>query len=328
MPKCSTNKGATSQKNITIEALQEQLAFMLAAFDRLPHPVFVKDSELRFVFINKAYEDFFNVKAEQFLFKTVLDAEYLPLKEREAFHIEDGKMLEGGVPKQYEWTFSTSNGNTTQTMYWCSGFSVGGQRGIIGTIVDISTQHNIQELLQDHLVSLIKNKRKVEALSHTDELTQLPNRRMFNQRFQQLENKFIVERQLFSMLLIDLDDFKRINDVYGHGVGDQVLQNFAKLMRNICRADDVPARIGGEEFAILLPERGKEIAKGVAARLLRAARDPKNAVPACGPVTCSIGICEYNKEENEQAFYERTDKALYHVKQNGKNNYYVAPDEE
>jgi diguanylate cyclase (GGDEF)-like protein len=166
---------------------------------------------------------------------------------------------------------------------------------------------------------------EVRRQATTDELTHLVNRRRFIEALEtELERAKMFDSPL-SVILADLDDFKRINDAYGHHGGDLALTSFGQLLRSQVRDFDVPARLGGEEFAILLPQTRAEAAAVVAART----RDSLAATPM--PVseqhtvrlTASFGIAESGPEQTSDELLRRADDALYAAKRSGKNRYVV-----
>lgn len=162
----------------------------------------------------------------------------------------------------------------------------------------------------------------VSRLSTSDALTGLYNRRYFlSLADQELKRTRRYERP-FSIMLMDLDHFKQINDDHGLQVGDEVLSQVAQVLHNNLRDTDVLARYGGEEFILLLPETGLSEALGVAGRLLYTLRG-NNCQTSAGPlsVTMSIGVAGILEEETVSLdqLLERADKALYQSKKNGRN---------
>jgi len=162
---------------------------------------------------------------------------------------------------------------------------------------------------------------RARMLSLTDELTSLPNRRAFMRRMDDEVSR--VKRYGFplSLVLIDIDHFKQVNDKYGHAAGDTVLRVYAEKILSIFRHHDMIARYGGEEFAVLLPNTDLE---GV----LRALDKVKSTVPkvqckvgdfAIQAPTFSAGITEYRAPETPTQFIERADHALYRAKRLGRN---------
>ncbi|MBW8192514.1 sensor domain-containing diguanylate cyclase [Neiella marina] len=166
------------------------------------------------------------------------------------------------------------------------------------------------------------HKLQAEAeLSMIDSLTQLKNRRYIEQCSAQLAEQ--VESGVeYWLLLIDLDDFKQINDKHGHVVGDQVLQELATILKNECRSVDVAARWGGEEFVIITNVINQRMALIIAERIRRTfAKQVSQANGNQVPHTLSIGLAKWDAAGN-QTFshcFEQADQALYHAKQNGRN---------
>jgi len=163
---------------------------------------------------------------------------------------------------------------------------------------------------------------EVRALATTDPLTGLPNRRHFNER---LHDEFgrmqRYEGPPASLVMFDLDHFKQVNDRYGHAGGDLLLCEFARRMRQDIRKVDTPGRLGGEEFAILMPGTRPEEAAAFAERLRRAL-EGTTLESDKGPIraTVSIGISVLGKEdETPECALNRADQALYRAKEAGRN---------
>ena len=154
-----------------------------------------------------------------------------------------------------------------------------------------------------------------------DHLTGAPSRRAF---FEMAERELARARRHgngMGLLLVDADHFKRINDTYGHGVGDQVLRDLVARAREEIRKIDYFARLGGEEFGVLLPDASFETARAVAERLRAALDRPANRVPG-GPspaYTVSIGLALLEKGEDFAGLMRRADAALYAAKEGGRN---------
>ena len=161
----------------------------------------------------------------------------------------------------------------------------------------------------------------MRLLSLTDELTNLPNRRAFMRRLEDEVSR--VQRHGFplSLVLIDLDYFKRINDLRGHSAGDEVLRCYAAEILSIFRHHDLVARYGGEEFAVLLPNTAQE---GVLCALNKVRRRFAEVVQmrgseAVGLPTFSAGVAQFRTGETTGSLIERADSALYAAKRKGRN---------
>jgi len=170
---------------------------------------------------------------------------------------------------------------------------------------------------------LIKANKQLKSLSETDGLTQIPNRRQFEFSLNSEWNRALRENQSLSLLMLDIDHFKNLNDTYGHQVGDQCLKAVAKvLQQTLKRAGDRVFRYGGEEFAILAPNSNEQISE-LAEKIRHEVESL--SIPLGGgreiSVTMSIGLAtiKANALPDVQTLVELADKALYRAKAEGRN---------
>ncbi len=169
--------------------------------------------------------------------------------------------------------------------------------------------------------ALNESQEQLRALSVTDELTKLANRRYFWEMGQKEFQRSRRYGSHFSLVLMDLDNFKEVNDTYGHVAGDQVLRRVAEIGLSRIRAVDVLARVGGEEFALLLPETSLHMAQLAAERIREGIASEVMAVEK-GQVrlTASLGVAAISPEAKQlDDLYVRADQALYEAKNNGRN---------
>jgi diguanylate cyclase (GGDEF)-like protein len=175
----------------------------------------------------------------------------------------------------------------------------------------------------------------LERRSTLDPLTQVLNRRGFADIYARELALMRRDSSAMTMLSIDLDYFKKINDCHGHATGDRVLMDVASVIGRALRVTDHVARFGGEEFVVLLPATGLDRAHNIADRIQAALRTPRpdeacstgQAPGALPPVTVSIGIaCQISAEEDLDGILMRADKALYRAKENGRDRIEIAPD--
>jgi diguanylate cyclase (GGDEF)-like protein len=178
------------------------------------------------------------------------------------------------------------------------------------TLITLSRQANeIQSALEDHT-------ERLTALAHTDPLTGLANRRQLIDLMQREFNRARRYRRPLGLLYLDLDGFKAINDRFGHMFGDEILRNVATTLRAVLRSTDLLARIGGDEFAVLLPETPMAGVENVAAKLHRAlASYSQRLGPAVTPLTFCVGASQLS--ENDASIDDlltRADNALLEAK--------------
>ncbi|MEI7455599.1 MAG: diguanylate cyclase [Nitrosomonadales bacterium] len=179
--------------------------------------------------------------------------------------------------------------------------------------------HELGELVQ----VLETNNYKLRQESLTDPLTGVGNRRLINQAIEaEIGRYYRQEMSSFSLLLMDIDYFKKINDAHGHPFGDEVLKSLCLTVKKRLRATDTLARWGGEEFAVLLPTAGLAAATNLAERIRQDIEN--NIIPAEAAATVSIGVAEYLRGESLEMLLQRVDTALYQAKQSGRNKVIAA----
>jgi diguanylate cyclase (GGDEF)-like protein len=180
------------------------------------------------------------------------------------------------------------------------------------------------ELLASHIGACLLQREQGEAmqrLADTDPLTWLFNRRHFEQRLDAELNRALRAEHLVSLLMIDVDQFKTINDRFGHRVGDAVLKAVAMGVKQAVRVYDVPTRYGGDEFAVIIPEADSEVASRIARRVLAktAAQILPLELAAAGvTISLSIGVATFPRPAGDAAsLIECADTAMYRAKSSG-----------
>jgi diguanylate cyclase (GGDEF)-like protein len=182
------------------------------------------------------------------------------------------------------------------------------------TLIQESAFTNLRLVEQIEKVNALNQ--QLEVLTTTDPLTGLNNRRAFEYRMAQ-ELAIVKRRSIpLTLVIVDVDRFKLINDTYGHTAGDKVLQTIAALLTKSARNVDVVARIGGEEFAVILPNTDETSALTVAERMRVAV---VNEVWLNTPLTISLGTATLLNHENASSLFVRADKAMYSAKENGRD---------
>ncbi len=200
---------------------------------------------------------------------------------------------------------------------------------------NLSSEELVQKLTQtlkekDELAEQLEERnRKLEELSLTDTLTQLPNRRAFRNRLSYEINRAARAGGTLILLVSDIDHFKRVNDTWGHSFGDAVLRGSSDAMSRVLRQTDMVARVGGEEFAVILPATDVKGGALVAEKIRKAVHAVVHEAPKDKPqqFTISIGMAvvtgpqasPYSVSEVEARLYETADRALYAAKEGGRN---------
>ena len=196
---------------------------------------------------------------------------------------------------------------------------------VIGDIV--RANQNLQSKLQTAECRLQEQASEIEthiSRSLTDPLTGLPNRREFNARLEERMAAWNRRRETFSLMILDVDNFKKLNDEHGHLAGDQVLASMGRALRGAIRREDAVARYGGEEFAILLPNSSLEQAIHVAQNVREAVS--RLSIHHNGrqlAITASAGLATIQRDELAESLIHRADAALYAAKGAGRNCAYL-----
>lgn len=204
--------------------------------------------------------------------------------------------------------------------------------GIINVEISASVvNYHDQEIICIVFRNITKRKELEIELKHTayhDSLTGLPNRYLFNEQLKIALNNAKMEHSLIAVMFADLDNFKKINDNYGHNLGDELLQAFARQLKGCLRRGDKISRWGGDEFTILLPKiEGEKDAIKVAQRMINSLQKPFHLSSADIEVHSSIGIAIYPFDaQNAESLLNNADMALYKSKERGRNQYSLYSD--
>jgi two-component system cell cycle response regulator len=171
----------------------------------------------------------------------------------------------------------------------------------------------------NYVMEMLEAKNKLLAIkATTDELTGLFNRRFFWEMLKKEDSRSKRQKSCYSILMADIDNFKNINDTYGHLHGDTVLQKIAEIFKKELRQSDTIARFGGEEFIILLPDTNAKQAAFVANKI-RILISKTNFDNIINNVTMSIGIADSSETDSFESIILLSDERLYKAKNSGKN---------
>jgi diguanylate cyclase (GGDEF)-like protein/PAS domain S-box-containing protein len=302
------------------EEVKEKLASSERRFqtfmDSAPFISFLKDADGKIIFYNRKCAETFGISREDWLGKT--DFEIASHEDAVRFRAHDRAAIDSGTLNiSYEKRFSPDGGESSWCSYKFPCIGDDGQMMLGGFWVNITEQQKHERELQRSQEDLEAANIQLIELAATDALTGLANRRVLDGRlsveFAQARRK----KRALSVMILDLDAFKRRNDLYGHHQGDLALQKFAMLVSSCVRHADLAARYGGEEFAILLPETDEEQAMQLADRILQATR---YAEWEKEPLTVSIGVsCMDATTPNIQRLMSLADEALYAAKKGGRD---------
>lgn len=289
-------------------ALRENRRFLSDLIEHSGTLVFAKDAEGRYTLVNKKYEESTGMSREQVLGRS--DVELHKAADAQRFREHDLLVMNSGAPSELE---ESLDGHAFLTIKFPLRDEVGMVNGVCGIATDITERKKIQD--------------EVVRLSQLDVLTGLANRRHFMVLAEQEMSRTRRYGGPLSALMLDVDFFKKINDTHGHKAGDAVLSMLGERCRNALRTIDIVGRVGGEEFAFLLPQTTAEKAAEVAERLRRSIADLPVELDDGHllTVTVSIGVAGLGGTETTvDTLIGLADKALYAAKDGGRNRVFLA----
>ena len=193
----------------------------------------------------------------------------------------------------------------------------------VGEDLILTFEKSTESAYGEELSELRQRITELEKLSSTDRLTGAWNRVHFDKTLQVELSRSVRYRQPLTQVFFDIDHFKRVNDTYGHAVGDEVLRELVKVVLKNIRISDMLFRWGGEEFVILAPSTSYRSAAKLAETLR--ARIEKHEIETAGNITISLGVAEHISGESENTWFCRVDEALYAAKNSGRNRVVVDP---
>ena len=296
---------------------KEHVAAELAASERrfrifmnhAPFIVYMKDSQERLTFYNDRMAERFRISSREWLGKT--SQELWPPEIAEEMRRDEQQVVTGG--RMIEKIEESVERDGKKACYRTYKFPWWNERGeiMLGAFaLDVTGELAQRKALEEA-------NEKLSRQATLDVLTGLPNRRVLDERVE-FEYRFAIRHKThLSVVLLDLDNFKKINDHLGHSEGDRVLQQAGGVLRDKMRATDLSARYGGEEFVVLLPGADTDGATLFAERVRLALRDLKGLD---GPITASFGIASMDATTNGgKRLIQRADEAMYEAKRAGKD---------
>ena len=308
-------KDVTQQRQAE-QALIESEARFHAFMNNTPVVAYIKDEVGRFVYVNQPLLRRFEKRLEDMIGSS--DADHWPPEIVGPVREHDKLILDTNAPVTLEETVPTPDGKSdTWLSFKFPLRDTQGQKFLAGMSIDISDRKYYEHQLEDYQRRLEVAIAELERISATDALTGLKNKGAFTLRLEEEIARAKRYSLPLSLLMLDIDNFKAYNDSFGHPAGDEVIKQIARLMQEYARPSDYGARIGGEEYAIILSSTPVQGAFIVAERLRRGI---ESAVWSKRRMTVSIGVAEWTSAQPDSAsLIEASDQALYRAKKNGRN---------
>ncbi len=287
------------------KSVRSEHKLLQTLMDNIPDSIYFKDTKNRFIRVNKAKAEHRGATFEDITGKT--DFDFLPKNEAKKAFADDNQVMQTGKSiKDKPEKITYQNG----TKYWVSVTKIPWYNeksetiGTIGISRDITERKELEEKLQN--------------LAIRDYLTDLYNHRYFYQKLNEQINRNKRYKEVYSLIYLDIDNFKACNDTYGHLEGDKILQIMGKILHSFLRKTDSAYRYGGEEFAVLLPHTYKEQAKPVAERIRERIQ---SKLYSKYKITISAGVAD---SKTNKDVIGAADMAMYEAKREGKNKVKVA----
>ncbi|MEJ2032329.1 MAG: sensor domain-containing diguanylate cyclase [Deltaproteobacteria bacterium] len=274
-------------------------------------PLIVLDQDLRVVSVSRSFYEVFQVKPEETVGQLLYD---LGNKQWDIPRLRE--LLESILPQR------TSFDNYEVE----HDFAIIGRRVMLLNARQIERKRGKERIILLAIEDITARKEMEEEIHHIayhDQLTGLPNRMLLLDHLNLAINQAARNRMKVSLMMLDLDKFKEVNDTLGHYLGDKLLQAVAKKLTEILRKGDTVARFGGDEFVLVLPEqRDEKTALHIARKIIDAFRKPVDLEDHSLIITCSIGISLYPDHGADiDTILKNADRAMYQAKQTGRNQY-------
>ncbi|HEX9160423.1 MAG TPA: EAL domain-containing protein [Thermoanaerobaculia bacterium] len=297
-------------------ALRETNQFAAEIIENAGEGIVVYDSQLRYLLWNRFMEDLTGVPAEDVIGKHAMDL-FPHIREQ---HVDDllRRAMEGQTvssPDIHYFVPGSSRRGWVSAVYRPHYDASGNIVGVIGLIRDITMRKAAEQ--------------QIEYQAYHDSLTGLANRRLFQEHLTLALALAQRRRKLVGVLFLDLDHFKVVNDSLGHSVGDDLLKQIAVRLKATVREGDTVARVGGDEFTIVLQDlQRKDDAALVAEKVLRTIAQPAEVAGKRIYVTTSIGITTFPDDgEDAETLLKNADNAMYSAKAQGRNTYHMSTQE-
>jgi len=304
-----------------IEMLKRQLGDYRRLFDDAEVAITIINQDGHFIDCNKAYYSLMGYTDKPVLnhfHPSDISPEIQP--DGRSSHEKANKMIQLALingRNSFEWMHQKLDGYEFLSHVTLDVISFNDQDVVRATIHDISEQRMLDRIVKERTKELYVKNQELEYLAKTDPLTGLYNRIRLDEILNQELHRFKRYQHTFGGILIDLDDFKLINDTFGHQIGDQVLIEVSQVFKQHCREVDTVGRWGGEEFLIITPETDLNGVRVIAENLRRSIES--HSFVQAADITASFGVAIFRKDDCINKFLTRIDNALYEAKDNGRN---------
>ena len=291
------------------QALRESEKLLSDILENVSAYIYVKDAQSRYLFANGLLRELFDAPLDEIVGYD--DGKFFDADTASGRREDDLRVLQGGETIQAEETsLNILTGLTA--VYLSVKLPLRHEDGSIYALCGISTDITERKDIEEH----------TRHMAQYDGLTHLPNRALFSDRLQQALAAAKRDQNHLAMMFLDMDKFKPINDTFGHAVGDLLLKEAAQRIQDCLRASDTAARIGGDEFVVLLPViEAEQDASMVGEKIRHALVQPFELAGHCLNISSSIGIAVYPEHgADEKLLVKSADIAMYHAKKNGRNN--------
>ncbi len=294
------------------QALKHSEKLLSDILENVSAYIYTKDTQSRYLFANRLLRDRFDAPMEEIVGYD--DSKFFDADTAANMRKDDLRVLLNGEKLQLEETNPNILTGLTEVFLTVK-IPLRRGDGSIYALCGISTDITERKDIEEHM----------QHMAQYDALTHLPNRALFNDRLQQAIAAAQRNKAKLALMFIDLDKFKPVNDTYGHGVGDMLLKEVAQRIQDCLRDSDTAARVGGDEFVILLPTiETKAAANKVGEKILDALNLPFELAGHTLNIGSSIGVAIYPEHgKEEKLLVKSADIAMYHAKKNGRNNVQV-----
>ena len=296
-------------RNRADQALKESEKMLSDILENVSAYIYLKDRQGRYLFANRLLRELFNAPMEEIVGYD--DSKFYDATTAANIHQNDLRVLQGGETlRDEESNLNPLTGETS--VYLTIKLPLRHANGSIYALCGIATDITREKEIEEH----------IRRMAQYDALTGLPNRALFTDRLQQAFSAAKRGNEHFALMYIDLDKFKPVNDIYGHAMGDLLLNEAAQRMQSCVRQSDTVARIGGDEFVVVLPSlKDDQDAQEVAEKIRHSLNLPFELSGHILNISSSIGVAIYPAHgDNEKELVKNADIAMYYAKENGRNN--------